>query len=455
MPPDDRTGAEREERLNAILASWLEAAETGQVPDEQEFLGRYPEFAPELTKHLANWKRFAPITDPPRPHPIPSSFGRWDGGGGAVPPDTALNGLAPSALGAGLLTPPDGSTKQSLSPPRRAHADDEGQSRSFGDYELLEEIGRGGMGVVYKARQKGPDRLVALKMVQAGRWLSEADVQRFRNEGELVARLDHPHLVPIYELGQRPAGDVGPPVLYFSMKLMEGGSLAKAVAGGQWPAASKEQQRRAAQLLVPIARAIHHAHQRGILHRDLKPSNILLDAEGRPHVTDFGLAKQVLIFGDHAADPSLTETGAIVGTPPYMSPEQAAGKRGTITTATDVYGLGTILYALLTGRPPFHEETPLETLAQVKGREPAPPSRINPRLDRDLETICLKCLEKEPARRYGSAEALAEDLERWLAGAPIVARPLSRAARAWRWCRRNPMLAGMSAAIVLLLRRCP
>jgi WD40 repeat protein/serine/threonine protein kinase len=345
--------------------------------------------------------------------------------------------------------------------------------RFVADYELLEQIGQGGMGLVYKARQKDPNRLVALKMIRNGRVLSDADIQRFRNEAELVAQLDHPNLVPIYEVGQWPpvnlnrtngesllrAGTGNPPVLYFTMKLMEGGSLAKAMASGQWPVANKGNpyrpppvghlspksttysNRQAAQLVATIARAIHHAHQRGILHRDLKPSNILLDADGRPYVSDFGLGKRVAFFGDCDPEATLTEPGAIVGTPQYMSPEQADGKRGTITTATDVYGLGAILYALLTGRPPFQESTPLDTLIQVKNREPDRPSVMNPRMDRDLETICLKCLDKEPAKRYASAAALAEDLERWLTGEPIQARLMGRSARLWRWCRRNPKVA--------------
>jgi hypothetical protein len=198
--------------------------------------------------------------------------------------------------------------------------------------------------------------------------------------------------------------------------------------------------------VATVARAVHYAHQRGVLHRDLKPSNILLDAEGRPHVTDFGLAKRVEV------ETSLTESGVLVGTPSYMAPEQATGRKSIITTATDVYGLGTVLYALLTGRPPFRGETVLETLTQVKMRDPVPPGASNRLVDRDLQTICLKCLEKEPPKRYASAEALAEDLERWLAGKPILARPVSHSGRVWRWCRRNKALAvasGLAAASLL------
>jgi WD40 repeat protein/serine/threonine protein kinase len=431
MTPENTNGTEREDRLNAILASWLEAAESGQALDEREFIARYPEFAPELSRHIATWKHFAPFRSP-------------DNRGGDTP-------HSPSATprSANDTSPSPGA--ETLSPV--------GEARFFADYELLEEIGRGGMGVVFKARQKGPNRLVALKMVRGDRFMSDEDVQRFRNEAELVAQLDHPNLVPIYEVGQWPAGDGNSPVFYFTMKLIEGGSLSKLIASGfpgtgscgQLPLTRREFQRNAAQLLVPIAEAIHQAHQRGILHRDLKPSNILLDVEGRPHVSDFGLAKRVTLFADYPPDASLTETGAIVGTPQYMSPEQADGKQGTITTATDVYGLGAILYALLTGRPPFQEATPLETLVRVKDREPDRPTAINPRVDRDLETICLKCLEKEPVKRYGSAQAVAEELQRWLADKPIQARPMTRPARLWRWCRRNPKVAVPTILSLFLL----
>jgi serine/threonine-protein kinase len=300
---------------------------------------------------------------------------------------------------------------------------------SFGDYELVEEIGRGGMGVIYKARQKSLNRLVALKMIRSISPGDAVEVQRLRQEAELIAQLDHPHIVPIHEVG------IVQEQLYFTMKLTEGGSLA----------AFREDVRAAAQLLVPVARAVHHAHQRGVLHRDLKPSNIVLDEHGQPLVTDFGLAKRL------ASDSDLTQTGQLVGTPSYMAPEQAEGKRGTVTTATDVYGLGAILYALLTGKPPFRGETVLETLEQVKGQEPESPRRHNPRVDRDLETVCLKCLDKEPERRYGSAAALADDLQRYLDGEPVAACPPSAGYRFQKFARRHKVALVTSGLVVAAL----
>ncbi len=305
----------------------------------------------------------------------------------------------------------------------------------FGDYELLGEIARGGMGVVFRAREKSLGRVVALKMILAGQLATAEEVRRFRTEAEEASRLDHPNIVPIYHVGEH-AGHH-----YFSMKLIEGGALSARARVGQ------PDLRQAAQLAADVSAAVHYAHQRGILHRDLKPGNILLDEQGRPHVTDFGLAK-------HLDDPSgQTRTGTIVGTPGYMSPEQAAGRKD-LTTASDVYSVGAILYDLIAGRPPFEAATVFDVLKKVTEEEPEPPHRINPQVDRDLETICLKCLHKDPRRRYASAEELALDLHRYLAGEPIQARPVSRIERAGKWVRRRPVAAAVTgvlcAAAILL-----
>ncbi len=255
----------------------------------------------------------------------------------------------------------------------------------FGDYELQSVLGEGGMGIVYKARQLSLNRPVALKMIKSSRFAGAEEVRRFQNESEAVAQLDHPNIVPIFEVGQFEDQH------YFSMKLIAGESLDKR------PRDYLAKPRQAADLVALIALAVHHAHQRGILHRDLKPANILIDSEGEPHVTDFGLAKRV------EGDSEPTQSGAILGTPAYMAPEQASGKRGSVTTATDVYGLGAVLYVLVTGKAPFSGDSVIDTLEQVRERPPEPPSRRNPGVPRDLEVICLKCLEKEPRQRYPSA----------------------------------------------------
>ena len=306
----------------------------------------------------------------------------------------------------------------------------------FGDYELLAEVARGGMGVVFKARQKSLGRTVALKMILAGQLASPADVQRFRNEAAAAAQLDHSSIVPIYDIGECQGQH------YYAMAYVAGSNLQQRVKQG--PFLPHE----AAELVSRIADAVHFAHEKGIVHRDLKPQNILLDGDGQPKVTDFGLAKR--LEGD-----GLTMTGDVLGTPAYMAPEQAAGRSREADRAVDIYALGAILYCLLTARPPFQAATLAETLRQVIEAEPVSPRLLNSGVPRDLETICLKCLQKQPARRYTTARALAEDLRRFGKHEPILARPVSTTEHVWKWVRRQPLLAGLfafsSLAVVALI----
>jgi len=302
----------------------------------------------------------------------------------------------------------------------------------LGDYELLEEVGRGGQGVVFRARQKSLNRIVALKVISLGQWASKAHLKRFRLEAEAAARLEHPGIVPIHEVGERDGS------CYFSMKFVEGGQLDEVARREPIPI------RHAAELIARIARTVHYAHEHGILHRDIKPGNILLDTKGEPHLTDFGLARLV------ESESSVTQTLDILGTPSYMAPEQAVGNNSAITRVTDVYGLGAVLYQLLTGQPPFAGGATYETIKLLLDAEPRHPRLLNPKIDRDLSTICLKCLEKDPKRRYSSALALAEDLERWLKHEPIQARHTGVFARGRKWVRRNPSISVMAAMLLAL-----
>ena len=300
-------------------------------------------------------------------------------------------------------------------------------------FEILEELGRGGMGVVYKARQTNLGRLVALKMVLAGAHAGPGALARLHKEAQAVASLKHPDIVQIHDVRQ--AGGLP----YLSLEFIDGGSLAQQMDG------RPQDITRVAWTIHTLARAIHAAHVEGIVHRDLKPANILLTADGRPKITDFGLARRL---GD---DSDLTRPGAIVGTPDYMAPEQACGQVHDAGPAIDQHALGAILYELLTGRPPFRGATPADTIEQVRTQEPVPPRWLRPKVPRDLETICLKCLQKEPHRRYPDAGALAIDLERFLEGRPILARPSSAFERLGRWCRRNRRVAVLGAAVLILL----
>ena len=302
----------------------------------------------------------------------------------------------------------------------------------FGDYELLEQIGRGGQGVVFRARQKSLNRTVALKIIGLGQWATKAHLKRFRLEAEAAARLEHPGIVPIHEVGERDGS------CYFSMKFVEGGQLDEVAKREPMPI------RQAVELIAKVARTVHYAHEHGILHRDIKPGNILLDAKGEPHLTDFGLARLV------ESESSVTQTLDVLGTPSYMAPEQAVGNNAAVSSATDVYGLGAVLYQLLTGQPPFAGGTTYETIKLLLDTEPRQPRLLNPKIDRDLSTICLKCLEKDPKRRYSSALALAEDLGRWLKHEPIVARHTGVFTRGRKWVRRNPSIALMAAMLLAL-----
>src|SRR6266545_2381196 len=301
----------------------------------------------------------------------------------------------------------------------------------FGDYELLEEIGRGGQGVVYRARQKSLNRTVALKVIGLGQWASKAHLKRFRREAEAAASLDHPSIVPIYEVGEREGS------CYFSMKFIDGGQLDEVAR--RTPISI----RNAAELIAKLARTVHYAHEHGILHRDIKPGNILVDAKGEPHLTDFGLARLL------ETKSTVTHTMDVLGTPSYMAPEQASGHNEQLTSATDVYGLGAVFYQLLTGHPPFAGGTTYETVRLVLETEPRQPRLSNPKIDRELSTICLKCLEKDPRRRYSSALALAEDLEHWLKHEPIRAKRSGFFTHSKKWLRRNPKLIGTGAVGLL------
>jgi WD40 repeat protein/tetratricopeptide (TPR) repeat protein len=387
--------ANRECAIDLVFAEYLLRDERGERPRLEEYQGRFPQYADELKLQ--------------------------------VELQAAIQATRTTAT-SGLESPVTLAIEEST-------GSEAGPSvyPTIPGYEILGILGRGGMGVVYRAWQGELKRLVAVKMVHAGAMASSQVLARFRVEAEAVARLRHPNIVPIHHVGQH----AGAPFLV--LELVEGRSLAHRLAGTPQPADW------AAATMETLARAIHAAHRQGVVHRDLSPANILLGADGVPRITDFGLAK-LLVGGG----PMRTQTGDLLGTPSYMAPEQARGRHAEIGAATDVYALGAILYELLTGRPPFKAESPLETVRQVVADEPVAPSRLRPRLTRDLETICLKCLKKEPARRYASAEALADDLRRFLDGRPILARRSTSAEHFWRWCRRNPGLAVANIAAAVL-----
>ena len=407
----------------------LDPATLPRQPQPTQAPAARPE-APDTNGHTGA----APVGDEtlarPAVAPAPST---WASPGGLAP-----SSIDPAALGETLQPPPSQFPSASAphsglsamptrldpvyGPPVAA------PSSPVPGYEILGVLGQGGMGIVYKARQLALDRVVALKMILRGALADRESLERFRIEAHAVARLRHPNIVQIFEVGEH----AGQP--FFSLEYLDGGSLQQKLEG------SPQAPRDAARMVELLARAVHHAHEQHIIHRDLKPANVLLDADGTPKLTDFGLAKRI-----EDQDQNQTGAGAVLGTPTYMAPEQAAGKTREVGPPADIYSLGAILYDLLTGRPPLRGTTLLDTLQMVRTAEPVPPRRLQPKVPADLQNICLKCLEKEPRRRYASAEALADDLHRFLDGRPTAARPVSAPERAWKWAQ-TPARGGAAAA---------
>jgi serine/threonine-protein kinase len=379
----DKPEVDADEQLGQAIAAWIEAAETGNRLDPKEFIAQHPELAAELETFFSNHNDIEQLSLPFREL---AAAGQTDWKG-----------------------------------------------HRFGNYEIQEEIGRGGMGVVYRAIHKDLRRPVALKMIRAGKFATEEDVKRFRSEAKAAASLSHANIVPIHDFGEHEGQ------LYFTMELIQGRTLDR--YGHDFRSDPDE----AARLLAVVARAVHHAHQRRIIHRDLKPPNILIDNSGGPHVTDFGLAKQA-----ESGEPR-TESNVIIGTLAYMAPERLSEKVQPLTTSVDIWSLGVMLYELITGQEPFRGKTQTDTMDKIRKQDPASPRSINSEIPRDLEAITLKCLEKEPERRYGSALGLARDLERFLNREPIEARPVHRVVKVWSWCRRNPAGAGLIGAALLLV----
>lgn len=375
-PGSDDEAAVRESRLAAIFSDLSDRAAKGDAPVLHEVMQEHPEFSDELRE-------------------------LW----GAVMVADAVGSHVREFSNSNL------DSKSSI-PNVRMELPCE-----FGDYELLEEVGRGGMGVVYRAHQKSLNREVAVKMLLRGQFASDADVLRFRQEAESAGRLNHPGIVPVYEVGEHDGR------IFFSMKYVSGETLSKKLLQGPMP------PRQAARVLTAVSRAIHYAHEHGVLHRDMKPSNILVDELGDPHITDFGLARRT------TDAVSLTRTGAVLGTPAYMAPEQAAGNRGQVGPSSDVYSIGTVLYHMLTGRPPFQADSPVDVVLLVLEQEPIPPRLVNPKADRDLSMVALRCLQKPPDLRYESSQALADDLDAYLNDEPVSARSGQASQIVARWFR--------------------
>ncbi len=432
----DKLEPERSTLLRELVALDLEfRSRSGEQPTIEEYRLRFPDHVDLICAafdYASRQRSPNPLPDPSSTGAAPESTRTWESS--IDRKASTVSQQKAGDLGHTEISPDPGSLR-------------------FGNYELLEKIAHGGMGVVYKARQISPNRIVAVKMILSGQLASAHDIRRFHTEAEAAAQLQHPNIVAIHEVGEHEGQH------YFSMDYVEGDNLAALVRKNPLPA------KQAARIVQTVAEAIHYAHQKGILHRDLKPSNVLMEGresrikgqepeqsasgprpstlDSRPRITDFGLAKRI------EGGPELTMSGAILGTPSYMPPEQAAGKRSEVGPRSDVYSLGATLYELLTGRPPFRAESPLDTLNQVLDTEPPPPRLLNSKIPRDLETICLKCLEKDQRRRYQSASELADDLGRYRDGMPIRARPVGFLGQSWRWCRRRPALAtALGLAIV-------
>jgi serine/threonine-protein kinase len=424
--PEAASGADRLNRLGAEYeAAWQATVKGGPPPRLESYLEQVPEaeqaqLRQKLEKILGAF-RLRETLDTEQPAP-PAPAAAVDHVPGASAPANTVDHVRAPDTGAGGI------------PAARPRGKGRRERPTVPGYEILGELGQGGMGVVYQARQTALNRLVALKMVLAGAHATAQHLARFHAEALAIARLQHPNIVQIYEVGEHHG------LPYFSLEFVDGGPLDKKIDREPQP------PRDAARLAEILARAMHFAHQRGILHRDLKPGNVLLTADGTPKITDFGLAKAV-----EDEDSSQTRSGTLLGTPSYMSPEQARGQVHAIGPSADLYSLGAVLYELLTGRPPFQGATLMDTLDQVRTREPVPPTELQPKVPTDLETICLKCLQKEPGKRYANAEALADDLGRFLRGEPIHARPVGPVERLWRWSRRNPWVASLGTAVFLLL----
>jgi hypothetical protein len=411
--------------LADLLSVWMRQRVHGQPQSLEQLCADHPLLLPHLQRRVQALQQVeaalsgSPVA--PGPQAILSLESR-DGDGKIIPPPPASHTL-PTQATANL------SGMQSLSP-GAASTPAAGRPILPG-YEIERELGRGGMGVVYQALDTRLKRRVALKMILAGGHAGQADLARFKTEAEAVARLQHPGIVQIYEVG------VHDGLPYFCLEFCPGGSLDRKLDGTPLP------PRDASALVEKLALAMQAAHNKGVIHRDLKPANVLLGEDGMPKITDFGLAKKL----DEAGQ---TNTGSVMGTPSYMAPEQAQGSKD-IAPACDVYALGAILYELLTGRPPFKSATVLETLRQVVNDDPVPPTQLQSKTPKDLEIICLKCLHKDPHKRYSNAQALADDLRRFRRREPIAARPVGRMERSWRWCHRNPVVAGLTAAVALVM----